>query len=62
MLMHEAGEVVQVAGAENANKKLEEGWTLLAVTSAGNGSSNEKTFVWYVLGKRPEMGSSYFDQ
>lgn len=51
MQMHEVGEVVQVAGATSANAKLNEGWKLLAVTSAGNGQSDGKTFVWYVLGK-----------
>jgi hypothetical protein len=51
MQMHEVGEVTQVAGAANANTKLTEGWTLLAVTSAGNGGNDGKTFVWYVLGK-----------
>ncbi|AYG09195.1 hypothetical protein D7M10_19905 [Pseudomonas fluorescens] len=61
MQMHEAGEVVQVAGAASANKLLQDGWKLLAVTAAGNGSESGKTFVWYVLGKPLEMGSSYFD-
>jgi hypothetical protein len=51
MQMHEVSEVTQVAGAANANTKLAEGWTLLAVTSAGNGENDGKTFVWYVLGK-----------
>lgn len=51
MQMHEVGEVTQVAGAANANTKLAEGWTLLAVTSAGNGQSDGRTFIWYVLGK-----------
>lgn len=51
MQMSEAVEVVQVAGAGNANNKLAEGWKLLAITSAGNGLSDGKTFVWYVLGK-----------
>ncbi|MNL02118.1 hypothetical protein D3C87_1226130 [compost metagenome] len=51
MQMHEVGEVTQVAGASNANTKLAEGWMLLAVTSAGNGQTDGRTFVWYVLGK-----------
>ncbi|WP_213154111.1 hypothetical protein [Pseudomonas carnis] len=50
MQMHEAKQVVQVAGAASANSKLAEGWKLLAVMSAGNGQSDEKTVVWYVLG------------
>lgn len=48
MLIHE---VAQVVGADNANKKLAEGWKLLAVTGAGNGSETGQSFVWYVLGK-----------
>ncbi|WP_267269629.1 hypothetical protein [Pseudomonas protegens] len=51
MQMHEAKQVVQVAGAASANSRLAEGWTLLAVMSAGNGQSDNKTVVWYVLGK-----------
>ncbi|WP_027925906.1 hypothetical protein [Pseudomonas sp. URMO17WK12:I12] len=51
MQMSEAVEVIQVAGASSANTKLAEGWKLLAVTSAGNGQNDGKTFVWYVLGK-----------
>ena len=54
MQMHEADEVVQVAGAANANKRLAEGWTLLAVTSAETESQDGKTAVWYVLGKPAE--------
>jgi len=61
MQMHEAVEVVQVAGAGNANTKLAEGWKLLAVTSAGNGQADGKTFVFYILGKPappPEMAKT----
>ncbi len=54
MHMHEAAEVVQVAGAGNANKKLAEGWTLLAITSGSNGAERDQQVVWYVLGKPPE--------
>lgn len=54
MQLSDAVEVVQVAGAASANKKLSEGWKLLAVTSAGNGQDNGNTFVWYVLGKPAE--------
>lgn len=57
MQMHEVGEVVQVAGAGNANTKLAEGWKLLAVTSAGNGQPNGQSFVWYVLGKPAKPAS-----
>jgi roadblock/LC7 domain-containing protein len=52
MQMHETGEVIQVAGATSANAKINEGWKLLAVISAGNGSDDGKTVVWYVLGKK----------
>lgn len=49
MQMHEAKEVVQVVGSGNANAKLVEGWTLLAVVSADvrNGGSS----AMYVLGR-----------
>lgn len=49
MQMHEAKEVVQVIGTTNANAKLAEGWTLLAVVSAEikNGTAS----AMYVLGK-----------
>lgn len=63
MQMNDAVEVVQVAGATNANKKLEEGWVLLAVTSAGNGDGSGNTFVWYVLGKPKEKtGRGFHNQ
>lgn len=52
MQMHEAKEVVQVVGADNANAKLAEGWTLMAVTGAGNGSEGGQSFLWYVLGRK----------
>lgn len=51
MQMSEATEVVQVVVAENSNKRLADGWKLLAVMSAGNGDDSGRTFVWYVLGK-----------
>lgn len=54
MQMHEAKEVVQVVGAADANAKLAEGWTLLAVTGAGNGSEGGQSFVWYVLGRKAQ--------
>jgi len=49
MQMSEAAEVVQVAGAGEANKKLAEGWTLLAVVSNANNMGLAQ--VAYVLGK-----------
>jgi hypothetical protein len=49
MQMSEAAEVVQVAGATSANKKLAEGWTLLAVVPNANNSG--LAHVAYVLGK-----------
>lgn len=55
MQMHEVQEVVQVAGQLNANAKLAEGWKLLAVTGAGNGSEAGQTFVWYVLGRKAQQ-------
>lgn len=53
MQMSEAAEVVQVAGAAQANKKLDEGWTLLAVVP--NANNVGVAHVAYVLGK-PERG------
>ncbi|MNN95502.1 hypothetical protein D3C81_2143190 [compost metagenome] len=52
MQMHEVDEVCQVAGANNANTKLAEGWTLLAVTSADN--SESRSMVFYVLGRKAQ--------
>lgn len=58
MQMHEACEVIQVVGATNANKKLEEGWTLLATHAAAAGEE-ETTMIWYVLGKRGADQDAY---
>lgn len=49
MQMSDAAEVVQVAGATSANKKLAEGWTLLAVVPSANNAG--AAHVAYVLGK-----------
>lgn len=63
MQMSDAVEVTQVAGAASANKKLADGWILLAVTSAGNGDESGNTFVWYVLGKpKVKTGVGLYDQ
>lgn len=51
MQMSEAGEVVQVVGVGNANTKLQEGWTLLAVVPGQAGGSDGQSTVVYVLGK-----------
>lgn len=50
MQMHEVAEVTQVAGAGNANKKIAEGWTLLAVVP--NANNVGVAHVAYVLGRR----------
>lgn len=55
MQLHEVVEVTQVIGAGNANKKLDEGWKLLAVVTANsaiaqNGVS-QASKVAYVLGR-----------
>jgi hypothetical protein len=55
MQIQEVCEVVQVVGATNANKRLAEGWKLLSVNSADG--PDEKTMIWYVLG-RPSNDSS----
>lgn len=49
MQLSDAIEVVQVAGATNANEKLAEGWKLLAVVPGANSSG--QPHVAYVLGK-----------
>lgn len=54
MKMSDAIEVVQVAGATNANEKLAEGWKLLAVVPSANSSG--QPHVAYVLGK-PSAGT-----
>lgn len=51
MELKDVAEVVQVVGAASANTKLKEGWQLLAITGAGNGSKDGETHLWYVLGK-----------
>ena len=50
MQMHEAKQVAQVIGAFNANAKLAEGWTLLAVVS-GLIAKSETASAVYVFGK-----------
>lgn len=49
MQISDAVEVVEVVGAAGANKKLAEGWTLLAVVPSANAAG--KAHVAYVLGK-----------
>ncbi|MNP76192.1 hypothetical protein D3C76_1733910 [compost metagenome] len=53
MRMQNVVEVVQVIGATNANKRLSEGWKLLAVNAADG--PDEKTMIWYVLGRTGEL-------
>jgi hypothetical protein len=50
MQMSDTVEVVQVAGAQNANAKLGEGWKLLAVVP-GTAPASGASIVVYVLGK-----------
>lgn len=52
MQISDAVEVVEVVGAAGANKKLTEGWTLLAVVPSANAAG--KAHVAYVLGKAEE--------
>ncbi|MBC3774703.1 MULTISPECIES: hypothetical protein [unclassified Pseudomonas] len=56
MQMSEAAEVVQVAGADNANKRLADGWKLLAVVPSANNEG--KVHVAYVLGKPAEKSKT----
>lgn len=58
MQMHEANEVIQVVGATNANKRIEEGWKLLATHAAAAGEE-DTTMIWYVLGKRAADQDAY---
>jgi hypothetical protein len=58
MQLSEVKRVTQVIGESNANARLKDGWTLLAVVSAHvpNGGSS----AMYVLGKS-ELGSEQAD-
>lgn len=61
MQLHEVGEVLQVAGATNANNRLKEGWKLIAVVpnmskASGPGGSAATPGVFYVLGKPVALG------
>jgi hypothetical protein len=58
MQMYEAAEVVQVDGEADANKKLAEGWKLLAVLPGLPLGSNNRTSVIYVLGKHKTVSES----
>ncbi|WP_434625323.1 hypothetical protein J3P84_19665 [Pseudomonas sp. Z1-29] len=61
MQISDAVEVVQVAGPTNANQKLAEGWTLLAVVPGANAEG--KPHVAYVLGKPKEKtGTGLYGQ
>ncbi len=51
MELHEAAEIIEVLGQNNANKLLATGWKLLAVTTATGGDENRNLYVHYVLGK-----------
>ena len=53
MQISEAVEVVQVVGAGNANKKLAEGWKLLAVVPSADNIG--LAHVAYVLGRAEPM-------
>lgn len=59
MQLSDAKEVVQVAGANNANEKLAEGWTLLAVVPGANNEG--KANVAYVLGKAAPKAKGVLD-
>lgn len=58
MQISDAVEVVQVAGASSANKKLAEGWTLLAVVPSANNAG--LAHVAYVLGKPAPKEKGFF--
>ncbi|WP_177339397.1 MULTISPECIES: hypothetical protein [unclassified Pseudomonas] len=49
MQLSDAQEVIEVRGATEANERLAEGWTLLAVVPGAE--PNATTYVTYVLGK-----------
>ena len=49
MQISEAGKLIEVHGAETANKRLAEGWSLLAMFPAEN-KNGGATYGVYVLG------------
>ncbi|SFL53701.1 hypothetical protein [Azotobacter beijerinckii] len=52
MQLHEAHEVKEVYSPQEANKAIQqEGWKLIAVTSASNPKNEDRMAVCYVLGK-----------
>lgn len=50
MQLHEAGELIEVNGPGEANRKLQEGWVLLAVV-ASERTAGGSSPCYYVLGK-----------
>ena len=50
MQMHEAVELKEAGSVNQANAAIQEGWKLLAVTSASDG--NNQLAVIYVLGRK----------
>ena len=57
MQMSDAAEILQLFGTDLVNKKLAEGWKLLAVTSSTYGDAKDGNIrPCYVLGK-PKAGT-----
>jgi len=50
MEMQDVGELVEVIGVQAANKKLEEGWILVA-THQRTFPGSDNPFIVYILGK-----------
>lgn len=59
MQIHEAGQVVEVLGDEQANRMLADGWMLLAITSGIHPRDSQRSTVCYVLGKPKPKGPSH---
>lgn len=58
MQMCEAAKVIEVHGSEEANKKLDAGWTLLTVLPAIS-PNNGAGYGIYVLGKPAELPQQF---
>lgn len=59
MEMHEAYEVIEVYGAQEANTAIQkDGWKLLAITSAASPQAPTFITICYVLGKRKPVSES----
>lgn len=59
MELHEAYEVIEVYGAQEANKAIQkDGWKLLAIASATSPQAPTVVTIYYLLGKRKPVAES----